>query len=402
MSDARVRDDGGTHCTGVILAGGGATRFGGLPKGLERVGDERIIDRVARALRAVTDDLLLIANDASAASWLPGVRVAGDVRPGAGALGGLHAALAHAEGDILLVAWDMPFVSGALLGALRARGEHGLGADAADAVLPESDGSRRGVEPLCAWYSARCLPAVTAALDAGDRRVIAFHDAVRAVRFGLEEVRGFGDPARLFANVNTPEDLARAAATGGTADAARAAATVPPMLSIVGKKHAGKTTLVTRLSAELTRRGHRVMTLKHGSHSFNLDPEATDTYRHYHEGNAERVAMASPDKFALVMRWERELPPAEIAARYLSDADIVLCEGFKASTLPKLEIFRAEAHPTALWSDGAENAGTWRAMVCDTSVPGFEGTAFDLRSAAWLDRLADWVEQEFLSSSPRS
>jgi len=193
------------RCTGVILAGGGATRYGGLPKGLERVAGERIIDRVANALRAVTDDLLLIANDPGAATWLPGVRTAADVRPGEGALGGLHAALAHARGDIVLVAWDMPFVPAALLVALRARGET---SGSADAVLPESDGSRRGVEPLCAWYSSRCLPAVTAALDAGDRRVVAFHDAVRVVRFGLDEVQALGDPARFFANVNSPAELA--------------------------------------------------------------------------------------------------------------------------------------------------------------------------------------------------
>ena len=192
------------RCTGVILAGGGATRYGGLPKGLERVGGERIVDRVVNALGAVTDDLLLIANDPGAAAWLPGVRVATDVRPGEGALGGLHAALTHAHGDIVLVAWDMPFVSAALLAALRARGAR----DGADAVLPESDGSRRGVEPLCAWYASTCLPAVTAALEAGDRRVIAFHDAVRTVRIGIDEVRAFGDPSRLFANVNAPAELA--------------------------------------------------------------------------------------------------------------------------------------------------------------------------------------------------
>ena len=92
----------------------------------------------------------------------------------------------------------------ALLAALRARGAR----DDADAVLPESDGSRRGVEPLCAWYASTCLPAVTAALEAGDRRVIAFHDAVRTVRIGIDEVRAFGDPSRLFANVNAPAELA--------------------------------------------------------------------------------------------------------------------------------------------------------------------------------------------------
>ena len=196
-------------CTGVILAGGGATRFGGLPKGLERVGGTRIIDRVVAALTDVTDDLLLIANAPDAETWLPGVRTRSDVRAGAGALGGLHAALSHATGSVLLVAWDMPFVPAALLRALRARGEQG-----ADAVLPESDGSRRGVEPLCAWYSQACLPAIERSLDAGDLRVIGFHDrsAVRVARLDLATVATFGDPAQLFRNVNTPDDLAAASA----------------------------------------------------------------------------------------------------------------------------------------------------------------------------------------------
>ena len=121
----------------------------------------------------------------------------------------------------------------------------------------------------------------------------------------------------------------------------------PPMLAIVGKKKHGKTTLTVRLAAELKRRGHRVMTIKHGTHTFNLDPEGTDTYRHYHEGEAERVVMVAPDKFALVARWSEELPPETIAERYLGDADIVLCEGFKASSLPRIEIFRRAAggHP---------------------------------------------------------
>ena len=38
--------------------------------------------------------------------------------------------------------------------------------------------------------------------------MIAFHDAVRTVRFALDEVRAFGDPSRLFANVNSPDELA--------------------------------------------------------------------------------------------------------------------------------------------------------------------------------------------------
>jgi molybdopterin-guanine dinucleotide biosynthesis protein B len=64
------------------------------------------------------------------------------------------------------------------------------------------------------------------------------------------------------------------------------------MVAIIGRKHHGKTTLTVRLAAEFHRRGYRVMTIKHGSHTFDIDPETTDTYRHYHEGHAERRIQA--------------------------------------------------------------------------------------------------------------
>ncbi|HEU4642882.1 MAG TPA: molybdenum cofactor guanylyltransferase [Gemmatimonadaceae bacterium] len=199
------------RCTGVVLAGGLATRYGGRPKGLEHVGGRRVIDRVAGALAAVADDLLLVANDPGAAAWLPGVRVAPDVRPGCGSLGGIHAALVHAGGPVLVVAWDMPFVPAELLAELRVLGEH------ADAAVPES-GSRRGLEPLCAYYAPACVPPIERRLDAGDLRVIGFYDDVRVARLDAERVRRYGDPALLFMNVNTPDELALAERHASTTD----------------------------------------------------------------------------------------------------------------------------------------------------------------------------------------
>jgi molybdopterin-guanine dinucleotide biosynthesis protein A len=194
------------HCVGVILAGGGATRYGGRPKGLEIVEGARIIDRVAAALRPCTDELLLVANEAEASGWLPGVRVERDVRTGEGALGGLHAALAHSAGNAaLVVAWDMPYVPTGLLRALRALGESG-----ADAAVAESETSGRGVEPLCAWYGPGCLAAIERRLDAGDRRVVAFFDDVQVARVGAAGVARWGNPERIFWNVNSPDDLPNA------------------------------------------------------------------------------------------------------------------------------------------------------------------------------------------------
>ena len=189
-----------SRCTGVILAGGNASRYGGAPKGLERVGGRRIIDRVADVLAATTDDLLLIANDDSADRWLPGVRRASDIRPGLGSLGGIHAALVHAAQPAMIVAWDMPFVPVGLLRALRDAGR------SADVAVPES-GSRRGVEPLCAYYRPSCIAAIERRLDADDRRVVGFFDEVTVARIDAQVVARFGDPSIIFMNVNSPEEL---------------------------------------------------------------------------------------------------------------------------------------------------------------------------------------------------
>jgi molybdopterin-guanine dinucleotide biosynthesis protein A len=188
---------------GVVIAGGLSSRFGS-PKALAQVAGQRVVDRVIAALRDALDDqeVVCIANDAAIAAAI-GLPHRGDLLVGIGALGGVHAGLLwarerHCRG-ILGAGCDMPFLDPALLRALLDR------AGEADAVLPASTG-RRGVEPLCAWYGTPCIPAIEAAVAAGDTRMIGFHDAVRVVLLPLHEVRTFGDPARLFMNLNTPAD----------------------------------------------------------------------------------------------------------------------------------------------------------------------------------------------------
>jgi molybdopterin-guanine dinucleotide biosynthesis protein A len=190
---------------GAILAGGGATRFGGKPKGLEVVGGERILDRLVRTMtQSLGQAPLLVANAPDAATWRPDLRVTPDLRPGLGSLGGIYTAVAAAPAPVVCVAWDMPFVTAALVGALAE------GLSRHDAVLPESDG-RRGLEPLCAAYGPACLEPIAGRLDAGDLRAISFHPRISVGILPLAEVRAaYGDPAFLFFNVNTADDLARA------------------------------------------------------------------------------------------------------------------------------------------------------------------------------------------------
>jgi molybdenum cofactor guanylyltransferase len=193
------------RCTGVILAGGVASRYDGRAKGLELVGGRRIVDRVANALAVACDDLLLVANAADAATWLPGVRVERDVVQGRGSLGGLHAALVHADSPIVVVAWDMPFVVSSLLAKLRQVGEE----EAPDAVLPESSESG-AVEPMCAWYAPSSLPIICRRLDKGLLKLTSLAGALQARTLPYADVIRFGDADTLFMNVNTPADLAKA------------------------------------------------------------------------------------------------------------------------------------------------------------------------------------------------
>jgi molybdopterin-guanine dinucleotide biosynthesis protein A len=188
---------------GVISAGGASMRYGS-PKALALVGGRRVIDRVADALRAGLGHgrVMAIINDEALAQAV-GLQHRGDVLTGVGPLAGVHAALHYAAGhgyDRAFVAGcDMPLLEPALIAALVSR------SDDADIVIPASEGPRR-VEPLCACYSTRCIAAIEAATSRGDRRMIGFHADVRVNVLGLDEVRAFGDPARMFLNLNTPAD----------------------------------------------------------------------------------------------------------------------------------------------------------------------------------------------------
>jgi molybdopterin-guanine dinucleotide biosynthesis protein A len=189
---------------GAILAGGGATRFGGKPKGLELVGGERILDQLVRVLTAALGQPpLLVANAPDAPTWRPGLRTVSDVLPGRGALGGIYTAVVETPAPVVCVAWDMPFVSESLVRTLAA------GLDRHDAMLPES-GGRRGVEPLCAAYGPACRQAIADCLASGNLRAIGFHERIRVGILPLEQVAALADPDLLFFNVNTADDLAKA------------------------------------------------------------------------------------------------------------------------------------------------------------------------------------------------
>jgi molybdopterin-guanine dinucleotide biosynthesis protein MobB len=161
------------------------------------------------------------------------------------------------------------------------------------------------------------------------------------------------------------------------------------IISVIGSKNAGKTTLTVALASELVRRGHRVMTIKHGHHPADADRRGSDTWRHFHEGRAERVLIASPELRVLFERTPDSYDPIGLARQYMHGADIVLAEGYKSSALPKIEVFRRAASSTPIYDPAATNAGQWVAVVTDD--PDFRADCHVLRfhDTIWLQLLAN-------------
>jgi molybdopterin-guanine dinucleotide biosynthesis protein B len=116
-----------------------------------------------------------------------------------------------------------------------------------------------------------------------------------------------------------------------------------PVIGIAGWKKSGKTTLVTRLIAELTRRSLRIATVKHAHHAFQIDAAGTDSARHRRAG-AGQVAIVSRDRWAMVKELEGAPEPdlAEVIA-WLEPCDLVIVEGYTLSSLPKIEVRRSDA-----------------------------------------------------------
>jgi molybdopterin-guanine dinucleotide biosynthesis protein MobB len=160
------------------------------------------------------------------------------------------------------------------------------------------------------------------------------------------------------------------------------------MISIIGKKDAGKTTLVVALANEL-RRKRRVMTIKHGTHAPDLDPRGKDTWSHWNEGKAERVLLEAPGARVLFERTEQESDPITLARRYLDGADIILAEGFSAHPLPKIEVFRRACGEQPMYDPARADADQWVAMVTDHQQFRAPFPVFRFTDTSWLVAIAN-------------
>lgn len=165
---------------------------------------------------------------------------------------------------------------------------------------------------------------------------------------------------------------------------------MPPVLSVVGCGKCGKTTLVERLVAELTRRGIRVGTLKHDVHGFQMDHEGKDTWRHRQAG-AQAVCIIGPGQIGLVRSVDADAFSTADAIALLGPVDIVVTEGFKRERFAKIEIFSsARNEGRLLCGDDPSLLAVAGDLPVETDLPRFD----------WNDipAIADFVEERLLRS----
>ena len=164
-----------------------------------------------------------------------------------------------------------------------------------------------------------------------------------------------------------------------------------PVVSIVGKSDSGKTTLLEKVVRELTSRGYRIATIKHDTHSFEIDHPGKDSWRHKQAGAAITV-ISSPSKLALVADTDHDLTLFEIREIYMREVDLIVTEGYKRETHPKIEVFRQEMHRELLCTDD-ENL---IAIAGAPPNPPANVPLFDLNN---VQPLCDFIEERFLKTT---
>jgi molybdopterin-guanine dinucleotide biosynthesis protein len=372
----------------ALLAGGRSVRMG-EDKMLASFGGTTLVEWMRDRLAPAFPHVFLVTRQPEQFHDL-GLPVVNDALSDTGSAVGLYTAVLAAPTErVICLACDMPFVTPRFLRLLAERSE------GYDVFVP-----RHGqfMQPLCAVYGKGTLDAYQAFIASGGRRIFDIYPDLNTGYLDLDSGE-FGDPDALFMNVNTPEELeaarTRVAEEGGGWRAALQPriqafmdASPIPVVSFIGKKKSGKTTVLLGVVKELRDRGYRVAVLKHDTHGFDIDIPGTDSYR-FKELGAEVVGVSSPWSYVWQVKTEAEPSLGELIRQIREPVDLVITEGFKQQDAPKIEVSR-RARSETLVSTPDELIG----ITSDQRFPDYLVPQFDLGDSK---ALADLVEERILT-----
>lgn len=242
--------------------------------------------------------------------------------PDAGPLGGLYTVLSDMVRQdqagrtewLFVTACDMPGLTADMPAGLNAYLEDGY-----DCVVCQDRKGR--IHPLCGYYRVSVLPVIWEMLERKEYRMTNLLIRSRCKIVTSEEL-GISDS--VFENMNSPEDLQQYRKKA-------------KIFCICGVKNSGKTIYIERLVKALTEQGKKVAVIKHDGHDFEGDRPGTDTYRH-HQAGAYGTAVYSSARY--MVNKEQEMPDVQQFIGLFPEADVILIEGMKGSSFPKVELIR--------------------------------------------------------------
>jgi molybdopterin-guanine dinucleotide biosynthesis adapter protein len=164
-------------------------------------------------------------------------------------------------------------------------------------------------------------------------------------------------------------------------------------VSFVAKSGTGKTSLLEKVISELKERGYRLGVIKHDAHHFDIDHPGKDSHRLTKAG-ADIMLISSQEKLAVIKQHSEEPSLTELIASYFPDVDLILTEGFKKSTLPKIEVHRRAWNPMLLCR-GEQHDPNLIAVASDEALQ-LDVPVLDLNNPS---QVADFVENNIINAT---
>ncbi|RKZ81231.1 MAG: molybdenum cofactor guanylyltransferase [Gammaproteobacteria bacterium] len=355
--------------TGVILAGGKARRMGGEDKGLLSFKHKPLISYVINVLKSQVDQLIINANrniDSYQAFEHPVITDSLDNF--CGPLAGMLSAMQTVDTDYILTApCDSPGISS----QLRQRMMETLLVEQADLAVAH-DGER--LQPVFSLIPCRLKNELEDYLEQGGRKIDLWLAQYKMA------VVDFSDQPETFLNFNHPEDVSN--------HQPKLRSPIP-LIGFAAFSGTGKTTLLQQLIPALKAKGLEVAVIKHAHHNFDIDIPGKDSYE-IRQAGAQQTLVASSRLMALM-----EVQPADLADPCLSDLiprldtsklDVILVEGFKHETIPKIELYRPTLGKPLLHPDD-DNI-----IAIATDEPFKTATIIEQLDLNQVDTIADYIQ----------
>ncbi|MBF0293082.1 MAG: molybdopterin-guanine dinucleotide biosynthesis protein B [Nitrospinae bacterium] len=169
-----------------------------------------------------------------------------------------------------------------------------------------------------------------------------------------------------------------------------------PILAITGSSGSGKTTLIERLIQGVSGRGLRVGAVKRSHHQVDVDTAGKDSHR-FREAGANPVALAGDGLFFFTEKTKEIFDPALIERWFAGKADIVIMEGFKSESVPRLQFTDLTHLPE---KNDNHTMGFITAETLTDFSHGFGGKPVFHRDDA--DGIGEWLVESFITRFRKS